>query len=115
MIKMINRDINSVLIFVVVSSTDYTEVLTSKLVAIFNVFVLSPSLESSIFKDHWTLNRGVLLHANSAHVVSVTVAGLNESMITCGAVVEFFLTVRLLVVYHIAQFWCFDMTAEAFE
>ena len=112
---MINRDFYLILIVVVVSSTDYKEVLISKLVAIFNVFVLPLSLESSIFKDHWTLNGGVLLHANSAHVVSVTVAGLNESMITCGAVIELFLTVGLLVVYHVAQFWCFDMTAEAFE
>ena len=92
-----------------VSSSDsvfqmYTEVLISKLVAILNVFVFLLSLDSRIFKDHGTLNRGTLLHAHSAHVVFITIACLNESMITLGAIIEFFLSVDLLVVYHVAQF-----------
>jgi hypothetical protein len=47
--------------------------------------------------------------------VAVTVGGLDESMVACGALVRPLLAVSLLVVDHVTKFWRFDVAADTLE
>ena len=68
-----------------------------------------------IFQDQRALDFRALNHANTTHVMPVAVASLDEGVAAMGALVGFFLAVRLLVIDHIAELRRLDMTFEALE
>ena len=72
-----------------------------------------------VFKDEWALDSldfaNAVRHAHATHVVPVAVAGLDEGMATVRTLVALFLSVRFLMVNHIAEFGCLDMALEALE
>ena len=54
-------------------------------------------------------------HAHATHIVPIAVASLNEGVAAVRTLVALLLSVRFLMVNHIAEFGCLDMALEALE
>ena len=63
-----------------------------------------------IIEDQRALSFVPFDHAGTTHVVTVSVAGLDEGMTAVGALVGLFLAMGLLMVDHVAKLRCLDVT-----
>lgn len=72
--------------------------------------------QERVFKDQRALYLGAVgCHAGAAHVVTVAVTGLDEGVATIRTFVTLLLPVCFLVVNHIAELRCLNVTFEASE
>ena len=68
-----------------------------------------------IVEDQWANGLRALDHAGATHVMPVTVTSLDEGVSAVGAFVRLFLSMRLLMVYHVAELGCLNVTLQAAE